>query len=85
MNKINIQGLCVAWNSNVLIYFVCRITQGSGVMPDGTPCFTCKDQKVYHFMGTSTFSEYTVVADISLCKVSFYTQRVTLNLNTYKY
>ena len=40
-------------------------------MPDGTPRFTCKGQKLYHFMGTSTFSEYTVVADISLCKVSF--------------
>ena len=69
VNKINIQGLCVAWNSYVLIYLVCRVTQGNGVMPDGTLRFTCKGQKVYHFMGTSTFSEYTVVADISLCKV----------------
>lgn len=38
-------------------------------MPDGTSRFTCKGQTVWHFMGTSTFSEYTVVADISLCKV----------------
>lgn len=46
-----------------------RITQGNGVMPDGTSRFSCKGQEVFHFMGTSTFSEYTVVADISLAKV----------------
>lgn len=46
-----------------------RDTQGRGVMPDGTSRFTCKGQQVYHFMGTSTFSEYTVVAAISLAKV----------------
>jgi len=46
-----------------------RVTQGKGVMPDGTTRFSCKGKEVYHFMGTSTFSEYTVVADISLCKV----------------
>ena len=39
------------------------------MLPDGTSRFTCKGQTVWHFMGTSTFSEYTVVADISLCKV----------------
>lgn len=47
-----------------------RETQGRGVMTDGTTRFTCKGQKIFHFMGTSTFAEYTVVADISLCKVS---------------
>lgn len=46
-----------------------RETQGRGVMPDGTTRFTCKGQSVFHFMGTSTFSEYTVVAAISLAKV----------------
>ncbi|CAL8112960.1 unnamed protein product [Orchesella dallaii] len=46
-----------------------RATQGRGVMPDGTSRFTCKGKTVYHFMGTSTFSEYTVVAEISLAKV----------------
>ncbi|KXJ76169.1 alcohol dehydrogenase class-3 [Aedes albopictus] len=46
-----------------------RATQGKGVLPDGTSRFTCKGQQVYHFMGTSTFSEYTVVAEISLCKI----------------
>ena len=38
-------------------------------MPDNTSRFTCKGKQVFHFMGTSTFSEYTVVADISLAKV----------------
>lgn len=46
-----------------------RVTQGQGKMPNGTSRFTCKGQSLYHFMGCSTFSEYTVVADISLCKV----------------
>ena len=47
-----------------------RATQGKGVMPDGTPRFSYKGKPVYHFMGTSTFSEYTVCAAISLAKVS---------------
>ena len=46
-----------------------RTTQGKGVMPDGTSRFSCKGQTLYHFMGTSTFSEYTVVAEISVAKV----------------
>uniref|UniRef100_K7FDD0 Alcohol dehydrogenase class-3 n=1 Tax=Pelodiscus sinensis TaxID=13735 RepID=K7FDD0_PELSI len=46
-----------------------RVTQGKGLMPDGTSRFTCKGKQIYHFMGTSTFSEYTVVADISLAKI----------------
>ncbi|KAE9544249.1 hypothetical protein AGLY_001428 [Aphis glycines] len=46
-----------------------RLTQGQGKMPDNTSRFTCKGKSLYHFMGCSTFSEYTVVADISLCKV----------------
>lgn len=44
-------------------------TQQQCVMPDGTSRFTCKGQTVYHSMGTSTFSEYTVVADVSLAKI----------------
>ncbi|KAF3838732.1 hypothetical protein F7725_010500 [Dissostichus mawsoni] len=47
-----------------------RVTQGQGLLPDGTSRFTCKGKQVFHFMGTSTFSEYTVVADISLAKVN---------------
>lgn len=46
-----------------------RITQGNGVMPDGTSRFKCRGKTLYHFMGTSTFSEYTVVAEISVCKI----------------
>ncbi|RZB39774.1 formaldehyde dehydrogenase [Asbolus verrucosus] len=47
-----------------------RVTQGQGVMPDGTSRFSCNGKQLYHFMGCSTFSEYTVVADISVCKVN---------------
>jgi len=49
---------------------IIRITQGKGVMPDGTSRFTCKGQTIYHYMGTSTFSEYTVVAEISVAKIT---------------
>ncbi|XP_055904767.1 alcohol dehydrogenase class-3 [Eupeodes corollae] len=47
-----------------------RLTQGRGVLPDGTSRFRCKGQSLFHFMGTSTFTEYTVVADISVCKIN---------------
>ncbi|CEI89220.1 Putative S-(Hydroxymethyl)glutathione dehydrogenase [Rhizopus microsporus] len=46
-----------------------RATQGRGLMPDETIRFTCKGKPIYHYMGTSTFSEYTVVADVSVVKV----------------
>lgn len=47
-----------------------RATQGKGVMPDGTSRFTCKGKELLHFMGCSTFSQYTVVADISIVAVN---------------
>lgn len=47
-----------------------RATQGKGVMPDGTTRFSYNGQPVYHYMGCSTFSEYTVVAEVSLAKIS---------------
>lgn len=47
-----------------------RETQGAGLMPDKTSRFTYKGQKIFHYMGTSTFSEYTVVLEISLAKVT---------------
>ena len=47
-----------------------RATQGLGVMPDGTSRFSYKGEAVYHYMGTSTFSEYSVIAEVSLAKVS---------------
>ena len=46
-----------------------RATQGKGVMPDSTSRFKVKGQDILHFMGTSTFSQYTVVADISVVAV----------------
>ena len=46
-----------------------RLTQGQGLMPDGTTRFTCKGQEIYHYMGTSTFSEYTVLPEISVAKI----------------
>jgi len=47
-----------------------RATQGRGVMPDGTSRFKCKGKELLHFMGTSTFSQYTVVADISVVAIT---------------
>ena len=47
-----------------------RDTQGKGVMPDGSSRFTMNDgTAVYHYMGTSTFSNYTVVPEIALAKI----------------
>ena len=47
-----------------------RATQGKGLMPDGTSRFSYKGEPIFHYMGTSTFSEYTVVPEISLAKIS---------------
>lgn len=47
-----------------------RATQGKGVMPDGTSRFKARGKDILHFMGTSTFSQYTVVADISVVAVT---------------
>ena len=46
-----------------------RATQGKGLMPDGTTRFSYNGQPIHHYMGCSTFSEYTVVAEVSLAKV----------------
>ena len=46
-----------------------RVTQGKGLMPDGTSRFTAGGQQVFHYMGTSTFSNFTVVPEIALAKV----------------
>ncbi len=47
-----------------------RATQGKGLMPDGTTRFSQGGKPIYHYMGTSTFSEYTVLPEISLAKVN---------------
>ena len=46
-----------------------RETQGKGLMPDGTTRFSYQGQPVYHYMGCSTFSEYTVLPEVSLAKI----------------
>lgn len=47
-----------------------RGTQGKGLMPDGTSRFSQDGKPIYHYMGCSTFSEYTVLPEISLAKVN---------------
>ncbi|RZA25647.1 MAG: S-(hydroxymethyl)glutathione dehydrogenase/class III alcohol dehydrogenase [Proteobacteria bacterium] len=46
-----------------------RETQGKGLMPDGTSRFSKDGKPIFHYMGTSTFAEYTVCAEISLAKI----------------
>jgi len=47
-----------------------RPTQGKGLMPDNSSRFSINGQPIHHFMGTSTFSQYTVVADVSVVAVN---------------
>jgi len=46
-----------------------RVTQGQGLMPDGSSRFTHDGKPVFHYMGTSTFSNFTVLPEIALAKV----------------
>jgi S-(hydroxymethyl)glutathione dehydrogenase / alcohol dehydrogenase len=46
-----------------------RVTQGQGLMPDGTSRFSLDGKPVFHYMGTSTFSNFTVVPEIALAKI----------------
>jgi S-(hydroxymethyl)glutathione dehydrogenase/alcohol dehydrogenase len=46
-----------------------RLTQGKGLMPDGTSRFSYKGQTIYHYMGCSTFSNYTVLPEIAVAKI----------------
>ncbi len=46
-----------------------RETQGKGLMPDGSSRFKLGKQKLFHYMGTSTFSNFTVVPEIALAKI----------------
>ncbi len=46
-----------------------RVTQGQGVMPDGSSRFSVGGKQVFHYMGTSTFANYTVVPEIALAKI----------------
>ena len=46
-----------------------RVTQGQGLMPDGTSRFSMNGKQIFHYMGTSTFSEYTVLPEIAVAKI----------------
>ncbi len=47
-----------------------RGTQGQGLMPDGTSRFSLNGKKIFHYMGTSTFSNFTVLPEIALAKIN---------------
>lgn len=59
---------CKSGKTNLCV--AVRATQGKGVMPDGSTRFSYQGKPIYHYMGCSTFSEYTVVADVSLAKIN---------------
>ena len=58
---------CTSGKTNICMAI--RDTQGRGVMPDGTPRLSRDGKPLKHFMGTSTFAEYTVMPEIALAKV----------------
>jgi S-(hydroxymethyl)glutathione dehydrogenase / alcohol dehydrogenase len=58
---------CVSGKTNLCIAI--RETQGKGLMPDGTSRFSQAGQMIHHYMGTSTFANYTVVPEIALARV----------------
>jgi S-(hydroxymethyl)glutathione dehydrogenase/alcohol dehydrogenase len=47
-----------------------RVTQGQGLMPDGTSRFSANSKQIFHYMGTSTFSEFTVLPEIAVAKIN---------------
>ena len=58
---------CLSQKSNLCTAI--RATQGKGVMPDGTSRFSCEGEPVMHYMGCSTFSNYTVLPEIAVAKI----------------
>jgi S-(hydroxymethyl)glutathione dehydrogenase/alcohol dehydrogenase len=58
---------CVSGRTNLCTAI--RETQGRGVMPDGTSRFSLGGQPLYHYMGTSTFSNFTVLPEIAVAKI----------------
>jgi S-(hydroxymethyl)glutathione dehydrogenase/alcohol dehydrogenase len=58
---------CLSQRSNLCTAI--RSTQGQGLMPDSTSRFSCSDETVFHYMGTSTFSNFTVLPEIAVAKV----------------
>ncbi len=59
---------CKSGRTNLCVAI--RATQGKGLMPDGTSRFSKKGKQILHFMGTSTFSEYTVLPEIAVAKIA---------------
>lgn len=59
---------CLSGKTNLCVKI--RATQGKGLMPDGTSRFSKDGKMIHHYMGCSTFAEYTVVPEIALAKVS---------------
>ena len=59
---------CVSTRTNLCLAI--REQQGKGVLPDGTTRLSRDGEPIRHFMGTSTFAEYTVMPEIALAKVS---------------
>lgn len=58
---------CLSGKTNLCVAI--RETQGKGLMPDGTSRFSRGGRMIHHYMGTSTFANYTVVPEIALAKV----------------
>lgn len=58
---------CLSRKTNLCVAI--RATQGRGVMPDGTSRFSSGKDPIYHYMGTSTFANFTVVPEIALAKI----------------
>lgn len=58
---------CTSQKSNLCTSI--RATQGKGLMPDGTSRFSYKGETIYHYMGCSTFSNFTVLPEIALAKI----------------
>jgi S-(hydroxymethyl)glutathione dehydrogenase / alcohol dehydrogenase len=58
---------CLSRKTNLCVAI--RATQGRGVMPDGTSRFSCDGSPVMHYMGTSTFANFTVLPEIAVAKI----------------
>src|SRR5438552_16353722 len=58
---------CLSRKTNLCVAI--RVTQGQGVMPDGTSRFSLGGGKIHHYMGTSTFSNFTVLPEIAVAKI----------------
>lgn len=59
---------CLSGKTNLCVKI--RATQGKGLMPDGTSRFSKDGKPIHHYMGCSTFAEYTVIPEIALAKIN---------------